>query len=139
MNHLVIKGGAGTRPTLVLVLEPGNIYRMQQGDPVLKRLVDFFPDGVPKDLELLLFYSMTPIADAKEFAKMSKMTLDEREFMKRSIRPHCPECKTTIEQFGVFRNESAMAIVFCPECGCVYGMVPQEVVKTLPPKAEEEP
>jgi hypothetical protein len=137
MNHLVLNDPADNMPSLILVLEPGNFHRMTRGDPVVKRLHDFFPDGLPKRLKLVLFYSETPIADAKKFAQMAKQTVDLHT-PEQKTRPHCPECHSTIEQFGVFRNESPMAIVFCPECGCVYGMVPQEVMKLLPPVEKEK-
>jgi hypothetical protein len=131
MNFLISRNDKGEH-IIVLVLEPGNIHRLKHGQPILQKLNDFFPDGVPKKLELGIFYSETPVADAKEFMKMSKTGFDERSFENKSRVPHCPECKSTVEQFGVWRNESIMAIVFCPMCGCTFGMLPSELVKDLP-------
>jgi len=131
MNHLLMKDVNG-KNVLVFVLEPGNVNLLREGRPISKHIEEFFPDGIPRNLELLIFYSETPVHDAKEFEKMSKMTFDERTPASKTRRPHCQECKSTIEQLGVWRNESPMAITFCPQCGCVFGMVPSEVVKSLP-------
>jgi Zn ribbon nucleic-acid-binding protein len=133
MNHLVVVNEDKT-VTLFFVLEPGNLHRLKQGQPITKQLHDFFPDGViPARCELVLMFSEMPLHDAREFAKMSKVTFDERTPTTEKLRPHCPECKSTIEQLGVWRNESPMAVVFCAQCGSVFGMVPQEVAKALPP------
>jgi hypothetical protein len=135
MNHLTLRNEDGTM-TLVFVLEPGNILKLTQGHPIEKHLADYFPDGVvPQRCDLVIMFSETPIADAKEFTKMAAITIDERAA--REIRPHCPECRSTIEQLGVWRNESPMAICFCTQCGSVFGMVPQEVANALPRGKEE--
>jgi hypothetical protein len=134
MNELIAKGADG-QTVLILVLEPGNINLLREGRPIDKRIHDYFPDGIPRKLELVIHYSETPLADSKAFAKMSKMTFDERSSKK--VRPHCPECKSTIEQLGVWRNESRMALTFCSQCGCIFGMVPTEVANALSlPKPE---
>ena len=132
MNQLVGKKEDGT-PFLALVLEPGNLQRLQQNQPIVMRIHDLFPDGLPKRLELMIDFSETPVADAKQFAKQAQVTLDERTAISKSKRPHCPECHTTVEQLGVWRNESPMALTFCTGCGCVFGMVPSEVARTLKP------
>ena len=130
MNHLLMKDDKGGN-VFVLVMGPGNLNLMREGHPVSKRIEEFYPDGIPRKLEVLIFYSETPVHDAKEFSKMAQMSFDERAPANKQRRPHCQECKSTIEQLGIWRNESPMAIAFCPECGCVFGMVPSEVVKTL--------
>jgi hypothetical protein len=131
MNTLVIQ--QGDHPAMLMVLEPGNIERLKQGHPISKRIEDFFPDGVPEKLEVLIFFSETPVADAKEFSKMSQKTIDERTPEIQARRPHCPECKSTLEQLGVWRNESLIAIVFCSQCGCIFGTVPSEIMRSLIP------
>lgn len=112
-------------------LEPGNIERLKQGEPIAKRIEDLFPDGIPRRLQLIITYSETPVADARELKDMAEVVLDERSQVQK--RPHCPECKSTIEQLGVWRNESPMAISYCAVCGCVFGMVPAEVARGLKP------
>jgi len=96
---------------------------MREGHPVSKRIEDWYPDGIPRKLELLIFWSDTPVHDAKEFSKMAQMSFDERAPAIKQTRPHCQECKSTIEQLASGENESPMAIAFCPDCGCVFGMV----------------
>lgn len=118
MNQIAGKRADGT-PFLMLVLEPGNLERLQQGRPVFKRVEDFFPDGIPRRLELVIGFSETPIADARGLRDQAQVALDERTPESKKKRPHCPECKSTIEQLGVMQNESPIVLVFCPNCGCV--------------------
>jgi hypothetical protein len=128
MNQFVGKKPDGT-PFLALVLEPGNLHKLQAGQPIALRVQDLFPDGIPKRLELMIDFSETPVADAREFAKEADVSLDERTAVSQSKKPHCPECKSTIEQLGAWRNDSPVALVFCPTCGCVLGTLPGETFK----------
>jgi hypothetical protein len=132
MNQLVGRTRDG-KPFLELRLEPGNIERLKQGQPIAKRIEDMFPDGCPRRLDLYITYSETPIADARELKNRAEVALDERTHVSEQKRPHCPECKSAIEQLGVWRNESPMAIAYCAVCGCVFGMVPAEVARGLKP------
>jgi Zn ribbon nucleic-acid-binding protein len=133
MNQLVGRDDQGN-PFLVLILEPANIHKMvNEAKPVDLRVEALFPEGVPRKLRLVIAHSETPVRDAKELSKLTAVTLDERIPVARTKVPHCPECHTTIEQLGVWRNESPMALAFCVGCGCVFGMVPSEVAKTLKP------
>jgi len=121
VNQIVGKKQDGTH-FVALVLEPGNLHRLQQGDPIELRLDDFFVAGLPKKLTLEIFYSETPLADAREFAKLAEVAFDERSANKKG-RPHCPECRSTIEEIGVWGNQSSpLAVVFCPACGCALGV-----------------
>lgn len=130
MNQIVGHKEDGT-PFLALVLEPGNIHKLRDGLPILVRIEDHFPEGIPpRRLELLIFHSDTPIADARELAKTAEMTFDERSAVQK--KPHCHECKSTVEQLGIWRNESPIALIFCPACGCVFGIVPSPAVAALP-------
>lgn len=104
---------------LSLVLEPGNLHRLQQGDPIKLCVHELFPDGIPRKLDLLISFSETPIADARELAKHAEVAFDDRSRVTK--KPHCPECRSTIEQLGVWKNESPVALTFCPSCGCVFG------------------
>lgn len=137
MNQVVGKKPDGTS-ILALALEPGNLFRLQQGEPITVRVQDMFPDGIPKKLELALFFSATPIADARRLSKMADVVFDERSAVEK--RPHCAECKSTIEQIGILRNESPVALAYCPTCGCVFGVIQSAVVADLPgePKAKGE-
>jgi Zn ribbon nucleic-acid-binding protein len=123
MNQLVGKKDDGC-PFLLLILEPGNLHRLQQHDPIVLRVQDLFPEGIPKRLELSLGYSETPVADSRALAKMAVQTFDERTPRHRAMRPHCPECRSTIEQLGVWRSDQApVDTVFCAACGCVLSVV----------------
>jgi len=119
MNQLVGKTLDGT-PFLLLVLEPGNLHKLKVGEPIKVRIEDLFPDGIPKRLELGIWYSETPVADARAYAKHAEVVLDERGISQK--RPHCPECHSTIEQFAVLKNESPIVLAFCPVCGCALGI-----------------
>lgn len=129
MNQIVGKLENGT-PFLALALEPGNLHKLRQGSPITLHIEDFFPDGIPKKLELSIFHSETPLADARALAKMADLVLDERSTTQK--KPHCAECKSTVEQLGLWRNDSPVAVVFCSACGCVFGLVPSPVVSELP-------
>jgi Zn ribbon nucleic-acid-binding protein len=133
VNQLVGRDNDGT-PVLILVLEPGNIHRIvSEANPIDLRVESMFPDGIPRKLRLVVAHSETPVADARAFAGMADVALDERTPKVKTTRPHCPECHSSIEQLGVWRNESPMAISFCVACGCVFGMVPSEIAKGLKP------
>lgn len=122
MNQIVGRKDDGT-PYLALSLEPGNLSRLRHGQPIRLRVEDLFPNGIPKRLELLIGYSETPVADAREFAKSAEVFVDERTPVSQAKRPHCPECKSTIEQIGLWKNESPVALMMCAVCGCVLGTV----------------
>lgn len=123
MNQLVGKTKDGS-PFLALVLEPGNLHRLQRNEPIRVRVQDHFPDGIPKRLDLLIDYSETPVADAREFAQAAEIAFDERTPVTKQKRAHCPECKSTIEQLAALRNEGAPTVVYCAVCGCVLGILP---------------
>lgn len=130
MNTIVgdAKGGG---KMLILSLEPGNIHRLTEGKPILLHVEDMFPNGIPPKLELAIMYSETPVADAREMAKHADVALDERTQREKKIRPHCPECRSTIETLGVGTNASPAAFVFCPQCGCAFGVIAKAAVEQL--------
>ena len=123
MNQIVGKKNDGT-PYLALILEPGNLHRLQRREPILLHVEDLFPDGVPRRLELLISFSETPVADARELAKESDVSVDERTPVSKQKRPHCPECRSTIEQLGML-GETPIGVIYCPACGCVIGTIPK--------------
>jgi hypothetical protein len=122
MNQIVGSKEDGSK-FLALVLEPGNLHRLRLGQPVVLRVEDLFPEGTPKKLELALFFSETPISDARELAGMADVVLDERTPVTKTKRPHCPECKSTIEQLGMLRSDSPVDVIYCPTCGCTLGVL----------------
>lgn len=122
MNQLVGEKENGSK-FLGLILEPGNLHRLQQGEPITLRVEDMFPNGVPRRLELAIFYSETPVGDARELTKMAEVTLDERTPAAKKMVPHCPQCRSTIEQLGVWKSEGVpIWTIFCAQCGCVLGV-----------------
>lgn len=136
MNLLIASNDKGDT-CLVLVLEPGNIHKMKQGQPILQKLNDYFPDGLPKKLELSIFYSETPVQDGRRFVEefKPKMQFDERAAITKAQKPHCAECKSTIEQLAIWRNESPVALLFCPMCGCTFGVIARaDIDSQLPPE-----
>lgn len=120
MNQFV--GKRSGRHFLELRLEPGNLERLKAGDPIQKRIEDMFPDGIPDRLDLYISYSETPIADARELEQSAEVAVDERSHISRAKRPHCPECKSSIEQLGMWRSDAPVLIAFCPTCGCALGV-----------------
>lgn len=122
MNQFVGIKNDGT-PFLALVLEPGNLTRLQEAKPIRLRVDDLFPNGIPGRLELLISFTETPVADARELAKLSDVVLDERTPRSKETRPHCPECKSTLEQFAMLQSEGPITTIFCPACGCSLGVV----------------
>ena len=111
---------------LMLVLEPGNVHRIKNGDPILVRIEDCFTDGIPPQLELAIFYSETPAADFRHMQKEFGATgIDERTAQAQKKRPRCPSCTSTVEQMGMSRvavpNDRTLYTFFCPMCGCVLG------------------
>lgn len=128
MNKLLLDGPKGK--LLLCVLEPGNVKRLQQGEPIEFSLnaPELFPSGLPAKLSVGIAYSETPIADAKEIAKLvnpgGKFS-DKRSAAIASSRPHCPECGSTIEQLGVWRSEQCpIWLVFCTQCGWTLASTP---------------
>ena len=133
MNQLVGTNSSG-KPFLALVLEPGNLHKLQQHQPISIHVEDLFPDGIPKHLELAILYSETPIADARKLSGMAEVTFDERTPIQESKRPHCPECRSTIEQMGMMKHhESPIDTFFCAVCGCVLSVM----LRTAPAGGKE--
>ena len=123
MNQLVGRQENG-RTFLALILEPGNLKRLKDGDPIKLRIEDLFSDGIPKQLDLLIGFSDTPIADAREFAASANVVLDERSQVVRKKKPSCPFCTSTVEQMGLWKSDGAPGLAFCTQCGAVLGVVP---------------
>ncbi len=61
MNQLLMIDDKGGN-VLVLVLGPANVNLMREGRPVSKRIEEFYPDGIHRKLEMLIYYSETPVA-----------------------------------------------------------------------------
>lgn len=126
MNKLYGHGPNGA--VLALFLEPGNLHRLKEGQPIEIDLTDGpWRAGLPPKIHVVIAYSETPTADAKEFAKRRPdMQIDDRrEAVIKGKRPHCAECKSTIEQLGVWRSDEApLWLSFCVVCGCVFGVTP---------------
>lgn len=130
MNKITGTESDGT-PFLALVLEPGNLHRLKHDQPISICVEDMFPDGIPNRLTLVVGYSETPVADARELREHVKVTLDDRTAALKAVKPHCPKCESTIGQFGLARNDTPIAFVYCPNCGCVLGTLPSEDVKGI--------
>lgn len=111
---------------LICVLEPGNIHKLvDERLPIRIALNEGpFEKGLPAKLTVLIHYSETPVADARELAQHSKSFEDQRAPKVKTTRPHCPECKSSVEQLGVWRNDSPVWLAFCVMCGCVFGSMP---------------
>ncbi len=125
MNKLFTEDADGK--LLICVLEPGNIHKL-----VAERLPIRIPlnegpyeKGLPAKLNVLIYFSETPVADARELGKVAKVQIDTRSPKVNSSRPHCPECHSTIEQLGVWRSETPVWLIFCTMCGCVLGSTPR--------------
>jgi Zn ribbon nucleic-acid-binding protein len=134
MIHAVLRKTDGTM-TLALTLEPGNIARLTAApsEPIRLRVQDMFPDGMPPKLELLIGYTEQPVAAFNAARDRAEVSIDERS-LSAPTRPHCPECKSTVEQLGIWKNESPIALVMCAVCGCVVGTLPADAVEKV--KAE---
>jgi hypothetical protein len=133
MIHAVGTGEDG-RAFIAFALEPGNIARLtERGEPIKVRIEDSFPEGIPRRLDVLVYYTETPVKTFNALRGRSAATFDERA---RSApkQAHCPECKSTIEQLGVFRNDTPVAIVMCAVCGCVLGTVAAEAIRQITPE-----
>ena len=117
---------------LALILEPGNLHRLKSDQPISVRVEDYFPDGIPRRLQLIIGHSGTPISDARKLAETAEVTLDERTPKTKERRPHCSECKSTIEQMGCWRADGVpWVILYCPVCGCVFGVAPRVDVGSI--------
>lgn len=129
MNKLWGDGKEG--PVMVCVLEPGNIHKlMEERKPILIPLNDgpFAGRGLPAKLSVVIHYSETPIADMKHLERTFGIKpVDERTPTVKTKVPHCAECKSTVEELGVWRNDSPVWLVFCVGCGCVLGSMPPAV------------
>jgi hypothetical protein len=133
MNKMVVQSKDDPlRKAAVLVLEPGNIKKLTTlGQPIEVDLNELFPDGLPERLSVGITYSDTPVADARATAAMGKVVIDQRTPHIANVRPHCPECGSTIEQLAVMKSDAPVCTIFCPVCGCVLGVVARDAVKDL--------
>lgn len=119
-------GGGVDGNVVVCVLEPGNIHKLTNGEPIDINLNDGpWKRGLPAKVHVVIGYSETPVTDAKTFRRLNPTVPfeDQRTPVSEAKRPHCPECKSSIEQLGVWRSdESPLWLTFCPMCGCVFGV-----------------
>jgi hypothetical protein len=134
MNKLY--GDSSDGKVLALVLEPGNIQKLvHERKPIELKLHEGpWKNGIPPKVNVVIMYSETPVADAREIAKLigPENFEDARTPVQQAKRPHCAECHSTVEQLGLWRSDqSPVWIVFCAMCGCVFG--------TTPPVKVEQP
>jgi len=128
MNKLYADGKHGKM--VICVLEPGNIHKLiDERKPIHIDLNEGpYEKGLPAKLSVEIFFSETPVADAKQFAEMVSpegRVEDRRTAVSMSKRPHCPQCFSIIEQLGVWRSDqSPVWIVFCVGCGRTLGTTP---------------
>jgi hypothetical protein len=137
MNKLYGDGAHGK--VLLCILEPGNIERLTKlNQPITINLNDGpWKNGLPAKLEIVISYSDTPVADAAAIGKLIGIEKvdDRRTAVVDAKKPHCAECKSTIEQLGVWRSDTApLWLSFCAVCGCVFGVTkPVEGLKKEKP------
>jgi hypothetical protein len=130
MNKLYLSTNEGA--VLALILEPGNIHKLTtERAPIEIKLHEGpWKNGIPPKVTLNVFYSETPIADAKEIRKLLAKDGGEVKFedtrtpVMETKRPHCPNCHSTIEQLGVWRGDAPVWLVFCVMCGSTLGAIP---------------
>jgi hypothetical protein len=129
MNKLYLSNNEGA--VLALILEPGNIHKLvTERKPIQIKLHEGpWRGGIPPKVTLEVFFSETPIADAHEMRRLlaendaATKVEDQRTPVMEATRPHCPQCRSTIEQLGVWRSEqSPVWLVFCAMCGCTLGV-----------------
>lgn len=128
MNKLWADGKDGK--LMICVLEPGNIEKLMKAQPIQIALNDgpYKNGGLPAKLSLVILYSETPVKDSRDFEKWlapEAVKIDERTPVVTTKVPHCPECKTTIEQVGVWRSDAPVWFTFCVGCGCILGSMPR--------------
>lgn len=126
MNKILTEGPSGK--LLVCILEPGNLHRLQKGEPIEINLngPELFPAGLPAKLSIAIAYSETPIADSREIRKHLKdggLHSDTRKSIVENLRPHCRECHSTVEQMGICKSDPIW-FAFCSNCGSVLGAFP---------------
>lgn len=125
MNKLY---GSGTKGSvLACILEPGNIHLLtKERKPIEIDLNDGpWKNGLPPKIQVILAYSETPKQDATYFGTtLNPASVEDRRTpVSEKKRPHCAECKSTIEQLAVWRSEqSPLWLTFCSVCGCVFGV-----------------
>lgn len=123
MNKLFGEGPGGH--VLACILEPGNIHKLKNNEPIEIDLNEGpWKRGLPAKVKVVIAYSETPVADAKHFLQdFPGMSIDDRRTpVSESKRPHCPECRSTVEQLGVWRSpEAPLWLAFCATCGCIFG------------------
>ena len=121
MNKLWGRGVDGN--VLLCILEPGNVHKLKNNEPIDINLNDGpWKSGLPAKVHVVIAYSETPVTDAKQILK-DYPGEDQRTPVLEKQRPHCPECKSTIEQLGVWRSDEApLWLSFCAMCGCVFGV-----------------
>lgn len=119
--------GQGTKgAVLACILEPGNIYQLTNHKPIEIDLNEGpWKDGLPPKVQIVIAYSETPVGDRKEFTKWvgEEHVEDRRKPVSEKKIPHCPECRSTVEQLGVWRSDQApLWLAFCAMCGCIFGV-----------------
>lgn len=127
MNMLYGDGKNGKM--IFCVLEPGNIHKLiDERKPIEIRLNEGpFERGLPAKLTVVIGYSETPVGDSVELEKMLSaqgVKIDQRSPVVRTKTPHCQECRSTIEQLGVWRSNTPVWLIFCVVCGCTLGSMP---------------
>ena len=134
MNKLY--GGGPKGEVLVCILEPGNLQRLKENKPIDIDLNDGpWKNHLQRKFHVVIAYSETPVADARKFVRdFPEMRIEDRRTeVSESKRPHCPECKSTVEQLAVWRSdESPLWLAFCATCGCIFRVSRQ--IEGLEPK-----
>lgn len=87
---------------IMLVLEPGNIEKLQKGDPIHKFLSEFVPE-LPANIELLLSYTPDAVWVSQQINKETDaLSLGEAIDQSLSRRPVFIRDRTAEEMKRVF-------------------------------------
>jgi hypothetical protein len=133
MIKLISHDPVTNEPYLTLVLEPSNLKRLRQDNPIIVQ-VDEVLSLPQKKLRVMIAYHPDPRKFAEKLQKEFKVerVIDTRvEFEdhaeakgqdKDFRKPRCPSCDFEFSSLGMFTVEDhKTAFFFCPNCGAAFG------------------
>jgi len=116
---------------IMLILEPDNLTRLRQDNPIRLDLRELVPE-LSASLDLVITYDADPEALASRLR--AEYRIDHYENRRGGTEhetsgapqefkaPRCPHCDHTFTALGMFTAEDKRTgFFFCPACGCTIG------------------
>jgi hypothetical protein len=87
----------GSKDVLLIVLEPGNLAKLQTGNPILKNLREFIPD-LPREMDLMIAFSPDTVWVAQQVQNGADLVETLEKSLSRKDNFRTPEASEALRK-----------------------------------------